>query len=240
MKWTWTQTKVLNITGVVVLAFCTLFHLTFSNDTVGAIALLVWSVAQLFTEGGVRHKAISPTIIGNGLAAIGALLAAAHLVTFASADITRAAMLLSSALNLFTEGGLTDNDVPPGIAAALMLALFLPFSTGCSTIANDIPQLPTADKVVTVDQVNEALVKAQAVRDLARDAVAAAASQNLISDAVVADFDKYDHLFTDAYREARSAVKTGNLDSARQLYTQIRSVVMTLQQMAAAHAGGAN
>jgi len=112
MNWKWTQTKVLNVTGLAVLTFCTLFHLTFSNATVGAIAMLVWSVAQLFTEGGVRHKAISPTVIGNGLAAIGALLAAAHLVSFNTADVARAAMLLSSGLNLFTEGGVIDGDQP--------------------------------------------------------------------------------------------------------------------------------
>lgn len=116
MKFSWT--RVLNITGFAVTGLAMIFHFNFSSSQIGSIALLVFSVANLFTEGGVRQRKISGTVITNGLAALFAIATAAGWLHLSGEQASQVTMLVLQVVNLFTEGGLVD--VPMAVPPAML------------------------------------------------------------------------------------------------------------------------
>jgi hypothetical protein len=227
-----TRTKVLNVTGLVLTGLAFLFHFTYTDADVGAIALLVWSAVNLFTEGGLHERKLSATVVVNGLGAALGIATAAGWIHLSGTQTSQVLMLASQAVNLlFTEGGvMPDKSVAGTVALLLFLA---PTILGCGH--GTAITLPDPDTVLTADNANEVLVKAEALRVVARDAVAEAKVAGRISDATVAEFAKYDKLFTDAYGRARAAVNAGAIEKFRSEYRGLRDLMKQL----AALAGGA-
>jgi hypothetical protein len=233
------RTKAINLVGFLVTGLAVIFHFSFTDAQVGAIALLVWSVAnQLFTEGGSwdpRKWEFNATTVVNALGAAIAIGGSAGWLHLASGTVTQVLMLASQAANLFTEGGIGqgDGDGQSTVAAALIGLSLAAVVTTTSCATGQPLGLPTPESIVSVQKANEALVKAQAVRVLARDTIASAVVAKVPgADKAAEVFDVGDRIFTEGYRRCRLAIAAGDLERFRQVYGVLRDVSIKLADLA--------
>jgi hypothetical protein len=233
------RTKAINVTGFVVTGLAMIFHFSFTDAQVGAVALLVWSVVNiLFAEGGDKNPLkwqLNATTVVNGVGAVLAIAGAAGWVHLADGTVSQILMLISQATNLFTEGGIGDGDGDgKSTAAAALIGLSLSgviLTTSCAT--GQQLGLPDPASIVTAEKANEALVKAQAVRVLARDTIASAVAAKVPgADRAAEVFDVGDRIFTEGYRRCRLAIQSGDLERFRQVYGVLRDVALKLADLA--------